>query len=399
MTKTRIVLICLILTAAGVYLLSLFYPSVVWYYVFDDQERRFTALQGEKLDLAIVERARDAVRRIDSGESLGDEEKYLKKQSYMISPEEKAAKKEAIAHRKRGEEVKNGDGDPDLPEIELLSEFYRDKHGKNQKIKRAIVFKTRKYYEYFPKVFLTLEAAVQNREMYGDEKELSDTIKTVLIRKVSNVGKVIDISRDGSFYTVVLEDVLPDLDFGLLFSDRGKLDFKVVSRESTEMISGFQEEASAENRSIVDEQGRLLAEYLDRLPPGIVCLKYSDFFSVDKDSKGRYLAVEEKQLFPRGFLILESSVSTTPFGQSVIQLSLDEIGARRFGEITEANIGRQIAIVIDGFVVTAPVVQEKISFGRLQLTLGNAGYDKLIILAGMLKTENQNISFKLESVK
>jgi len=44
-----------------------------------------------------------------------------------------------------------------------------------------------------------------------------------------------------------------------------------------------------------------------------------------------------------------------------VGFSLNGDGARKFGAATEANIGRQLAIVLDGRVYSAPVIQSRIS--------------------------------------
>jgi preprotein translocase subunit SecD len=44
-----------------------------------------------------------------------------------------------------------------------------------------------------------------------------------------------------------------------------------------------------------------------------------------------------------------------------VGFSLNSDGARKFGAATEANIGRQLAIVLDGRVYSAPVIQSRIS--------------------------------------
>lgn len=54
-------------------------------------------------------------------------------------------------------------------------------------------------------------------------------------------------------------------------------------------------------------------------------------------------------------------------------------GAKRFEEATGANIGRRMAVILDGNVYSAPVIQSKIAGGHAQITLGSGGdYNKLM---------------------
>jgi preprotein translocase subunit SecD len=70
-----------------------------------------------------------------------------------------------------------------------------------------------------------------------------------------------------------------------------------------------------------------------------------------------------------------------------IGFSLNSEGARKFGAATEANIGRQLAIVLDGRVQTAPVIQSRISDeGRISgsFTQQEAQDQSLVLRSGAL---------------
>jgi preprotein translocase subunit SecD len=51
-----------------------------------------------------------------------------------------------------------------------------------------------------------------------------------------------------------------------------------------------------------------------------------------------------------------------------VSMSMNSEGARKWGRITGANIGKPVAIVLDGFVFSYPNVQTKISNGRSSIT-------------------------------
>jgi preprotein translocase subunit SecD len=56
------------------------------------------------------------------------------------------------------------------------------------------------------------------------------------------------------------------------------------------------------------------------------------------------------------------------YNEPYVSLSFDSRGARLFGQITGANIKKRLAIVLDGVVNSAPVIQDKITGGRAQIT-------------------------------
>lgn len=55
-------------------------------------------------------------------------------------------------------------------------------------------------------------------------------------------------------------------------------------------------------------------------------------------------------------------------GVPLIFLQFDEEGSGLFEELTDRNVGKMLAIYIDGIAISAPVVQNKISGGRAQIT-------------------------------
>lgn len=55
-------------------------------------------------------------------------------------------------------------------------------------------------------------------------------------------------------------------------------------------------------------------------------------------------------------------------GRPMIGLVFNDVGADLFSKITKENIGKQMAIVLDGTVITAPTIQGEIIGGRAQIT-------------------------------
>jgi protein-export membrane protein SecD len=51
-----------------------------------------------------------------------------------------------------------------------------------------------------------------------------------------------------------------------------------------------------------------------------------------------------------------------------ISLEFNDEGAEFFGEITKRNVGKRVAIYLDGYPISTPVVQESITGGRAQIT-------------------------------
>lgn len=54
--------------------------------------------------------------------------------------------------------------------------------------------------------------------------------------------------------------------------------------------------------------------------------------------------------------------------ESLVQLQFNQEGAKLFEELTKKNVGRPLAIFLDGQLLSAPIVQEPIAGGKAQIT-------------------------------
>lgn len=61
-----------------------------------------------------------------------------------------------------------------------------------------------------------------------------------------------------------------------------------------------------------------------------------------------------------------------------VSLTFDPTGSQLFGETTTKNVGKRMAILLDGTVTKAPVIREPILGGSAQITLGYGNYTELM---------------------
>jgi len=103
------------------------------------------------------------------------------------------------------------------------------------------------------------------------------------------------------------------------------------------------------------------SEALDRgrAPSGSVLLPS------DRDD-GQFFVVE-KRVMVSGELLETAQASFDQNNRPSVSFTLNATGAKRFGRVTGANIGRPFAIILDGKVVSAPTIQSQI-FGSGQIT-------------------------------
>ncbi|MDP6175864.1 MAG: protein translocase subunit SecD, partial [Rhodospirillales bacterium] len=115
-----------------------------------------------------------------------------------------------------------------------------------------------------------------------------------------------------------------------------------------------------------------------RVPPG--CQRLPSSASNSGDGAQTYLV--RKKVEVGGERLVQASATIDQNSRPAVSFRFDTAGAKRFGRTTMQNVGRPFAIVLDGEVITAPVIQEPIMGGSGQIT-GNfsvAETDELALL-------------------
>ncbi len=92
-----------------------------------------------------------------------------------------------------------------------------------------------------------------------------------------------------------------------------------------------------------------------KVPPGIMLLS-----SDDPNDNQRYMV--RKRIELSGDTLVDAQ-PTFQDNQPVVSFRFNTLGARKFGNITRKNVGRLLAIVLDGKVISAPSIREPIQGG------------------------------------
>jgi preprotein translocase subunit SecD len=75
-------------------------------------------------------------------------------------------------------------------------------------------------------------------------------------------------------------------------------------------------------------------------------------------------------------------------GEPIVRFTFNSSGARKFGQVTQENVGRRFAIVLDNEVISAPVIREPITGGQGQIsgsfTVESATNLAILLRAGAL---------------
>ncbi len=79
--------------------------------------------------------------------------------------------------------------------------------------------------------------------------------------------------------------------------------------------------------------------------------------------------VVEKKTVLTGDQLADAQVRISPqFNEPYVAMDFNSLGAKRFDQLTAANVGRRMAIVLDDTVYSAPVIRERISGGSAQVS-------------------------------
>ena len=80
------------------------------------------------------------------------------------------------------------------------------------------------------------------------------------------------------------------------------------------------------------------------------------------------IVVQDKTVLT-GDLLSDAQVRIdTRFNEPYVAIDFNAVGAKRFDQITAANVGKRMAIVLDDTVYSAPVIRERISGGSAQIS-------------------------------
>ena len=86
-----------------------------------------------------------------------------------------------------------------------------------------------------------------------------------------------------------------------------------------------------------------------------------------------------------GDVVVSASDSFDQYGRPCVTMAMNTDGARRWAQLTKASIGKAIAIVLDGYVYSAPMVSNEITGGRSEIT-GNFTIETTKDLANVLRS-------------
>ncbi len=156
-----------------------------------------------------------------------------------------------------------------------------------------------------------------------------------------------------------------------------QLEFKLVDDQSP---------VAAEIPAVIrpGEEDALLEKFSSKIPPDDEML-FEKAVNRETGEVAKRPILLKKQVLMTGELLTEAKVNIDQrFNEPYVSITFNAAGAKLFEDITAANVKRRLAIILDGTVYSAPVIQERIAGGNAQIT-GRFSMDEAKDLAIVLR--------------
>ncbi len=142
--------------------------------------------------------------------------------------------------------------------------------------------------------------------------------------------------------------------------------------------------AMEENKARIDRI--LRREDVLRVIPGDLTFQWSAKPITGQDGKKYFtlFAVEKSPELTGGVITDARGQPDPEDGMPIVTMDMNSDGSREWARITGANIGKRCAVVLDGVIYSAPVIQTKIPNGKSRIT-GMANMDEAKLLEIVLK--------------
>lgn len=124
-----------------------------------------------------------------------------------------------------------------------------------------------------------------------------------------------------------------------------------------------------------------LTAVIDPAPDTVILYAHPAFTGINT---GQAYILDADTVLSGEHIIKAESVYDKNYDMYLIAIEFDAKGAELFAEITKANIGKPLAIVLDGAVVSAPIVHEQITGGKAIIS-GNFSEQETRDLAALLQ--------------
>ena len=256
--------------------------------------------------------------------------------------------------------------------------------------------------KYFKnKSFTVKNYKIENNKIFFESNLLSvETVKETLLNKENELNPYFEKFKTHQFILENKENFFSFYlsDYGIVLLNSSSLDqaVEIVRRRVDE--TGTNEPnilKRGDNRILVELPGlddptrikKLLGKTAN-LTFQFVSTNKSDGFGSQllKFDNGIDEAIVSKRIILSGDNLVDAKPRMdTQNNETIVSFTLDRVGAKKFARATTENVGKQLAIVLDGKIISAPSVREPIVGGSGQIS-GNFTFQSATDLALLLRS-------------
>ena len=239
-----------------------------------------------------------------------------------------------------------------------------------------------------------------NKIVFNSDENF-EFIKEILQNKQSEINPYyqqfkthqLDLMQDGNMYSLQFSD------YGIVLIKNASLDqaIEIVRRRVDELGTNEPNITKRGNDRILvelpglkdPERIKSLLGKTANLSFQFVSQKAEETFGTEKlnydDNPDREENVSKRIIISGENLIDAKPSMNNQTNETVVVFNLDRVGAKKFGKATSNNVGRQLAIILDKKIISAPTISEAIVGGSGQIT-GNFTFQSATDLSLLLRS-------------
>jgi len=240
----------------------------------------------------------------------------------------------------------------------------------------------------------------QNSIIFESNDENVKEVKTILDDDESEINPYFqqykshqfDFIVDNNFFKLTLSN------YGLVLLKNSSLDqaIEIVRRRVDEIGTNEPNILKRGNDRILvelpglDDPGRIksLLGKTANLTFQFITQNSEESFGTEKlifEDESEEVIVSKRIILSGDNLVDAKPTMDTQTNETVVTFSLDRVGAKKFGKATSSGVGKRLAIVLDGKIISAPSVREPILGGSGQIS-GNFTFQSATDLALLLRS-------------
>lgn len=170
----------------------------------------------------------------------------------------------------------------------------------------------------------------------------------------------------------------------ITISGKSRINVQLPGKNSQELAEDIGSTAVLEFKFLRDENGQV-DSVLEKTKLGNPGSNHKIYLGTVEDTGKTPVYMVERDTQMRGDSLSDARINYDEFGKPMVSIAFKDKGAKEFARITQNNIGRRLAIILDDRVMSAPVIQDAIPNGQAVIT-GNFSEDEAKKLAMILKS-------------